>query len=452
MTDLIRRGGNQEHIQKTQQKQPTKKGSCSLSKVIFGVVSCAAIYFGARFGLGGMSQQPLNPSPPVDILRNVISPYRGYYPSAPFATSKDSFQPSDSCDFSLFAGSALSKAKEDRPNLRPQYKIRMMRPNVVELTDLGLGYQVRPEGVGNFREQHNYHLKTLYGALKQEGYHPIFQQWSENPIDKGYLLSVKNPITKITTDALISIDSLSEKDYSKAGKYTDKFLDEVLEKDLSDTDICKRILKTNQLLLGNPKNTGKFRRDDALVFSDNGEDFDRSPKALSSLMRKRGAGKNEVQIFLKNFQRVHAKGWSDKMRGVTNRYLAYVTPRFEEIPKLMRRYAQTLKAGLDQIKSCKNFDPVALAAWAHQDLVRIHPFEDANGRTARMIMNRILEKSGYPTVVFPSDAEYSAAVVKDGHEPGHFAKYLRNTAIPWVEKQFDANKPCLIMLDCEEGA
>ncbi len=36
---------------------------------------------------------------------------------------------------------------------------------------------------------------------------------------------------------------------------------------------------------------------------------------------------------------------------------------------------------------------------AHEKLVRIHPFTDGNGRTARLLMNLVLFKSGYPPVV-----------------------------------------------------
>lgn len=43
--------------------------------------------------------------------------------------------------------------------------------------------------------------------------------------------------------------------------------------------------------------------------------------------------------------------------------------------------------------------PVALAALAHQRLVAIHPFVDGNGRTARLIMNLILMRTGTPPTV-----------------------------------------------------
>ena len=46
----------------------------------------------------------------------------------------------------------------------------------------------------------------------------------------------------------------------------------------------------------------------------------------------------------------------------------------------------------------KELHPLELAAWAHWKLVRIHPFQDGNGRTARIIMNFILHKNGYAMI------------------------------------------------------
>jgi len=46
----------------------------------------------------------------------------------------------------------------------------------------------------------------------------------------------------------------------------------------------------------------------------------------------------------------------------------------------------------------KELHPLELAAWAHWKLVRIHPFQDGNGRTARIIMNFILDKNRYAMI------------------------------------------------------
>jgi len=46
----------------------------------------------------------------------------------------------------------------------------------------------------------------------------------------------------------------------------------------------------------------------------------------------------------------------------------------------------------------KELHPLELAAWVHWKLARIHPFQDGNGRTARIIMNFILHKNGYAMI------------------------------------------------------
>ncbi|MBI2552599.1 Fic family protein [Candidatus Uhrbacteria bacterium] len=43
--------------------------------------------------------------------------------------------------------------------------------------------------------------------------------------------------------------------------------------------------------------------------------------------------------------------------------------------------------------------PVELAAAAHYDFTRIHPFDDCNGRGARLLLNLILMRAGFPPIV-----------------------------------------------------
>ncbi|WP_260426560.1 Fic family protein [Conchiformibius steedae] len=47
--------------------------------------------------------------------------------------------------------------------------------------------------------------------------------------------------------------------------------------------------------------------------------------------------------------------------------------------------------------------PVELAAEMHERLVTIHPFIDGNGRTARLVMNLILLRNGYPITILDSE-------------------------------------------------
>ncbi|MEA3378156.1 MAG: Fic family protein [Nanoarchaeota archaeon] len=47
----------------------------------------------------------------------------------------------------------------------------------------------------------------------------------------------------------------------------------------------------------------------------------------------------------------------------------------------------------------QKFNSIELAAYAHHELVRIHPFVDGNGRVARLLCNLILIKHNFPPIV-----------------------------------------------------
>lgn len=63
---------------------------------------------------------------------------------------------------------------------------------------------------------------------------------------------------------------------------------------------------------------------------------------------------------------------------------------------------ETLINEYKQIES-ENTHPVLVAAYLHDELVRIHPFIDGNGRTSRLLMNLYLIRYGYPIVSLKSD-------------------------------------------------
>jgi Fic family protein len=68
---------------------------------------------------------------------------------------------------------------------------------------------------------------------------------------------------------------------------------------------------------------------------------------------------------------------------------AVVLPNAKKVPDLMREFASWLKSSM-------GLHPADLAAQAHYRLVTIHPFIDGNGRTARLLMNLLLMRKGYP--------------------------------------------------------
>lgn len=93
----------------------------------------------------------------------------------------------------------------------------------------------------------------------------------------------------------------------------------------------------------------------------------------------------------------------------------HIPPEASTIPILMR----------DLIKwhslNYKKYHPVELSAIIHHKLVYIHPFFDGNGRTARLIMNILLMKHGYPlTVVLKNDRSKYYRALDDADKKNYF--------------------------------
>jgi Fic family protein len=74
--------------------------------------------------------------------------------------------------------------------------------------------------------------------------------------------------------------------------------------------------------------------------------------------------------------------------------------------------------------------PVQLAAEFHYKFVCIHPFDDGNGRVARLIMNYILVKNDYPPVIIKADDKESYLTALQKADTGNVP-----ALIEYIEKQ-----------------
>jgi len=72
----------------------------------------------------------------------------------------------------------------------------------------------------------------------------------------------------------------------------------------------------------------------------------------------------------------------------------YVPPEAIAVPGLMADLAAWLGS-----PAAEALHPAERAALAHFRLVNIHPFVDGNGRTARLLMNLVLLRAGYPPAI-----------------------------------------------------
>lgn len=90
----------------------------------------------------------------------------------------------------------------------------------------------------------------------------------------------------------------------------------------------------------------------------------------------------------------------------------FTPPDWTEVRTAMKWFM----SDYDTKKSTLN--PVELASYVHAEFVRIHPFQDGNGRTARLLLNFMLMKAGFQPVIieakdrpiyYESLNEYAAA-------------------------------------------
>lgn len=133
---------------------------------------------------------------------------------------------------------------------------------------------------------------------------------------------------------------------------------------------------------------------------------------------------------------IHAGQYKARPNSVITRYgdrFEYASP--EETPSLMA----DLVDWYNQAEQEGKLSPVELAALFHYRYIRIHPFEDGNGRIARLMVNFILSRHDYPMVVIRSrkKSEYLEALhqtdLEVGPVPGDGAHAEINEIHPFLK-------------------
>ncbi len=114
---------------------------------------------------------------------------------------------------------------------------------------------------------------------------------------------------------------------------------------------------------------------------------------------------------------IHAGQYKTRPNSVFTRYgdrFEYASP--EETPGLMADLVDWYNRAEQEGK----LSPVELAALFHYRYIRIHPFEDGNGRIARLMVNFILSRHDYPMIVIRSrkKSEYLEALHQTDIEVG----------------------------------
>lgn len=96
---------------------------------------------------------------------------------------------------------------------------------------------------------------------------------------------------------------------------------------------------------------------------------------------------------------VHAGSYKTRPNSVitpTGERFEYASP--EETPALMTDLVDWYNRAVEE----KSLTPIQIATLFHYRYIRIHPFEDGNGRIARLMVNFILRRHGWPMLVIRS--------------------------------------------------
>ena len=133
----------------------------------------------------------------------------------------------------------------------------------------------------------------------------------------------------------------------------------------------------------------------------------------------------------------------------------YIPPEYIDIPDLLDELVEYVNTTDDH--------PLIVAAVVHYQLVTIHPFEDGNGRTARLLSGYIMDLNGYGFNGIGSLEEYFAYDIDEYYESiqmGLPALYYSGRANPphpeiWINYflrmvKLYSSKVCDLQLDSEE--
>ncbi|MBO0946983.1 Fic family protein [Fibrella forsythiae] len=124
------------------------------------------------------------------------------------------------------------------------------------------------------------------------------------------------------------------------------------------------------------------------------------------------------------------KSSPNHVQTITGEIHYYATP--DETPILMRELIDWYRS----VKDNGEIHPVVIAAIFHHRFAAIHPFDDGNGRMARLMMNLILMKAYYPPVVIKKerkDQYYFALSQADAGNDDSFIKYIAEELLNTVQ-------------------
>jgi Fic family protein len=127
--------------------------------------------------------------------------------------------------------------------------------------------------------------------------------------------------------------------------------------------------------------------------------------------------RNLHQIILKDIDNFNAGKY--RMENVLIGGAKHIPPDYLMVPVLMQKLVY------EDNREWIQYHPVVRAALLHGEFVKIHPFIDGNGRTARLLLNFVLMLNGYPPIVIKRESRLAYYEALDtAHTTLNYSKFV----------------------------
>jgi Fic family protein len=133
----------------------------------------------------------------------------------------------------------------------------------------------------------------------------------------------------------------------------------------------------------------------------------------------------------------HYKSYQNFVRNSKGEVTMFSTPK--ETPLKMAE----LCTWYNDLEQKKDRHPLLLATELHYRYINIHPFDDGNGRIARIIMNFSLMKQGFPPIIIKTNEKkkYIAALNQaDRGDIKHLVRFIGNNLIEIITRMINMYK------------
>ena len=138
--------------------------------------------------------------------------------------------------------------------------------------------------------------------------------------------------------------------------------------------------------------------------------------------------KNLHQIILKDIDNLNAGKY--RMENVLIGGAKHIPPDYLMVPVQMQKLVY------EDNREWIHYHPVVQAALLHGEFVKIHPFIDGNGRTARLLLNLVLMLNGYPPIVIKKESRLAYYEALDtAHTTLNYSKFVHLIATLVIEAE-----------------